>query len=212
MFIKTGKEREMNKDKILPISLEYGTKNQILEFDLNRMPHLSITGGNSETQASIVGKIMESWEQSSWIQPAVIDLTGKIAPEAMTETIAIEKLNKAEEELRRRYVVLSKKHLKNNFEYLKKEGQDMPFVPVIIFGFETFADPKNRQDAIQSIGKMAQKGRCAGINLILCSTDEKIIDGRLDANFPAKLVLRSNDEKDFSFSSFGSPKLNISAK
>ena len=187
----------------LPIRLEQKGNDQPLSFDLNKMPHLSITGGTPECQASVIHKILEFWASKSSIEPEVLDLAGTLTPEtpAISEGMFISKLYEMLAVLERRYDELARQMFKNTREYLDHGHNDMPFRPVILFGFEKMSGSQFREDAEKLICKLAQKGRAAGIDLILCSTDAKMLKGAIDCNFPAKLIFRSDDEKDFSWKS-----------
>ena len=197
----TGK-RTATSDN-LPIRLEQKGNDQPLSFDLNEMPHLSITGGTSECQASVIRKILKFWESSPSIEPAAADLAGTLDPEtpAISEETFIGKLHEMRDVLERRYDELAKRGLRNTKEYLALGHDDMPLRPFILFGFEKMAYSRFRNEAEKLICKLAQKGRAAGIDLILCSTDAEILNGVIECNFPAKLIFRSNDEKDFSWKS-----------
>lgn len=213
----TGKNRNEGRlpgMPFLPVRLNYGNNDQPLEFDLNRMPHLSVTGGTPECQASVIRQILQYWEYRSWIKPEVIDLGGKLDPEksAASETDLTAKLHEMTAVLLSRYDELAKNGFRNAGEYLDEGHHDMPFRPVIILGFEKLAASKLLPDAVELICGLAQKGRAAGIDLILCTADEALLKGMLAANFPAKLFFRNSDEKDFSFSSMTDPQISVPGK
>ena len=137
------------------------------------------------------------------IEPAVLDLAGTLKPgrPAISEETFIRKLYEMLDVLEQRYDELAKRKLRNTREYLEQGYKDMPFRPIILFGFERMSDSQFRKDAETLICKLAQKGRAAGIDLILCSTNAEILKGIIDCNFPAKLIFRSDDEEDFSWES-----------
>ncbi len=165
------------------------------------MPHLSITGGTPECQTSLIRKILNFWTATPLIEPAVLELAGTLEPEtpAISEETFIRKLYEMLDVLEHRYDELAKRELRNTREYLEQGYKDMPFRPVVLFGFERMSVSQFRNDAETLICKLAQKGRAAGIDLILCSTNAEILKGIMDCNFPAKLIFHSNDEKDFSW-------------
>ena len=112
----------------------------------------------------------------------MLDLAGTLNPEtpAISEGMFISKLYEMLAVLERRYDELAKQMFKNAREYLDHGHNDMPFRPIILFGFEKMSGSQFREDAEKLLCKLAQKGRAAGIDLILCSTDAKMLKGVID--------------------------------
>lgn len=187
----------------LPVNI-CGKAGKTLQFDLNQMPHLLITGGISDAHTAVVRQMLIGWKTCTLIKPVVIDLTGKLTPEktADSETFLRDKLHEMTGILECRYDELAMMKIKSVGAYLAQGHQNMPFHPVIILGFEKVLSTIHFSDDIFTpFCRLSRKGRAAGIDLVLCSTDKKIMKGFFAANCPAKLVFRSADEKDFIFSS-----------
>ncbi len=131
---------------------------------------------------------------------------------------AIKALNWAIGEMERRYEVLAEHGQVNVDDYNKKvlapalekarkkskEGQEVkdlpPKLPYIIILFDEYNDfmlsyPKEITPLITSL---TQKGRAAGIHLILATQrpDVKVITGTIKANIPARIALKTTSQID----------------
>ena len=193
--MKNDRRGEKGPEMLLPVSLEYGDEGKILRFDLWRMPQMVMTGGTPDHQAAVVRKILDGWQALPWIEPVIVNFSDRPAPG--TEADPVAKLGELQKTLDLRYRTLAGKGLKTAAEYLAEGHDDMPFHPVVILGFGKPAAPASAADLIHDL---AVRGRAAGIDLVLCSTDAECPKGELACDFPAKLVLRGGGEKDLSFS------------
>ncbi len=129
---------------------------------------------------------------------------------------AIKALNWAIQEMERRYEVLSENSQLNVSEYNKKillpaiekakknknsEENKLPEkMPYIVIIFDEYNDfmlsyPKEISPLITSL---TQKGRAAGIHLILATQrpDVKVITGTIKANIPARIALKTTSQID----------------
>jgi len=101
-------------------------------------------------------------------------------------------LESAVAEMERRYAVLARE----GSESLSQRGarEDMPFRVIL---FDEFADlilgGKTEREHFESlVARLAQKGRAAGIHLVLATQrpDSKVVTGLLKANLPLRICLR----------------------
>lgn len=131
---------------------------------------------------------------------------------------AIKALNWAIQEMERRYEILAEHGQVNVSDYNKKilspalekarkknkEGDEVtglpPKMPYIIIIFDEYNDfmlsyPKEISPLITSL---TQKGRAAGIHLILATQrpDVKVITGTIKANIPARIALKTTSQID----------------
>ena len=131
---------------------------------------------------------------------------------------AIKALNWAIQEMERRYEVLSENGQVNVEEYNKKilgpalekarkkvkVGEELtglpPKMPYVIIIFDEYNDfmlsyPKEISPLITAL---TQKGRAAGIHLILATQrpDVKVITGTIKANIPARIALKTTSQID----------------
>jgi S-DNA-T family DNA segregation ATPase FtsK/SpoIIIE len=131
---------------------------------------------------------------------------------------AIKALNWAIQEMERRYEVLAENGQVNVTDYNKKvlspalekarkknkEGSEVsglpPKMPYIIIVFDEYNDfmlsyPKEITPLITAL---TQKGRAAGIHLILATQrpDVKVITGTIKANIPARIALKTTSQID----------------
>jgi S-DNA-T family DNA segregation ATPase FtsK/SpoIIIE len=113
----------------------------------------------------------------------------------MTEIAAAQAfLNKAMEEMDRRYAVLAKERFSNLGERQAAGRCDLAFWVIV---FDEFADlilagREEKKQFEAAVARLAGKGRAAGIHLILATQrpDRNIVTGLIKANLPLKICLR----------------------
>jgi S-DNA-T family DNA segregation ATPase FtsK/SpoIIIE len=105
---------------------------------------------------------------------------------------AIACLENAVTEMDRRYAVLARAGCESLSQ--RGAGSDMPFRVIL---FDEFADlilsgKSEREHFENLVARLAQKGRAAGIHLVLATQrpDAKIVTGLLKSNLPLKICLR----------------------
>ncbi|MHA3771537.1 DNA translocase FtsK [Verrucomicrobiota bacterium sgz303538] len=105
---------------------------------------------------------------------------------------AISCLEGAVEEMDRRYVKLAAE----GFESLPQRGADeaMPFWVLVFdeFGDLVLSSRRQREHFETLVSRIAQKGRAAGIHLVLATQrpDRKVVTGLIKSNLPLKICLR----------------------
>ncbi len=109
---------------------------------------------------------------------------------------AIEVLHQTVEEMEKRYQQLALEGYDQIVSRHKDGKQDMPFIIIIIdeFGDLILSDKENKKIFEDLIARIAQKGRAAGIHLVLATQrpEAKVVTGLIKANLPLKICLRVN--------------------
>jgi S-DNA-T family DNA segregation ATPase FtsK/SpoIIIE len=192
----------------LVFPLGVGIDGEILTADFSdaNMCHLLVAGtsgsGKSEFLKCLVASLMVKHPPSalrlSIIDPKVLTfgalknsrhLGGPVLTQ-IDEAIAC--LDAAVAEMDTRYAKLARE----GFENLAQRGarEDMPFRVIL---FDEFADlilagRQQREQFENLVARIAQKGRAAGIHLVLATQrpDSKIVTGLIKSNLPLKVCLR----------------------
>lgn len=116
-------------------------------------------------------------------RPVVIDLRE-----------ALPRLEAAVEEMEERYRVLSREGYENLTARFAAGRPDIPFRVILFdeFGDLVLAGKSEKKAFEQLVGRLAQKGRAAGVHLILATQrpDKNVVTGIIKANLPLKICLR----------------------
>ncbi|MEI9894854.1 MAG: DNA translocase FtsK [Chthoniobacter sp.] len=192
----------------LAFSIGLGIEGDVLTADFSdpNTCHALVAGtsgsGKSEflkcLVASLVGKHPPGALQLSVVDPKILTfgalkgcryLDGPVITDFRS---AIACLDAAVGEMDRRYAALAR----DGFESLSQRGAraDMPFRVIL---FDEFADlilsgKAERENFENLVARLAQKGRAAGIHLVLATQrpDSKIVTGLLKSNLPLRICLR----------------------
>ncbi|WP_157843162.1 FtsK/SpoIIIE domain-containing protein [Bacillus sp. FJAT-42315] len=208
-------EARLNEEFVVPIGLD--PLNAVMTVDFNGTePHMLVAGstgsGKSVSLNSIVFSMMCLYKpkdlQFVFIDPKKVEFT------AFTDTMhtrhvateinsAADYLDELVEEMEHRYTLLSKEYAKNLKEYneiLKSEGRENETLPRIVIVFDEFADfmlqEKEFAKRIENtIARIGQKGRAAGLHMIVCTQSPKaeIINTTIKNNLLARLGLKVTD-------------------
>jgi len=125
-----------------------------------------------------------------------------------TEALSI--LASLEKEMEERYEAMAKCSVRNMEQYHEKYGKGqlkynhLPYYPFIVAVIDEFADytrladSKLRNQIQNKIIRLAQKGRCAGIHMVLATQRPcvDVISGIMKANFPSRLAFRTASRVD----------------
>ena len=192
----------------LAFSIGIGIDGEVLTADFSdpNTCHALIAGtsgsGKSEflkcLAASLIGKHPPGALRLSIVDPKILTfgalkecrhLDGPVITDVAA---AIACLEAAVVEMDRRYAALARE----GFESLSQRGPraDMPFRVIL---FDEFADlilsgKTEREQFENLVARLAQKGRAAGIHLVLATQrpDSKIVTGLIKSNLPLKICLR----------------------
>jgi S-DNA-T family DNA segregation ATPase FtsK/SpoIIIE len=181
--------------------------------DLLKMPHLLVAGATGSGKSVSINSMVISMLYKStpsevkmlMIDPKLLELSSYeeiphlISPVITTPKEAAEALKKMVIEMERRYKVLAERAARNIENYNIQSGieEQMPYVVIFIDELADlmFAVAAEVED---SIARLAQMGRAAGIHLILATQRPSVdvITGIIKANFPARISFQVSSKVD----------------
>lgn len=194
------------KNSASPVTMAFGREasGKIIVADLTRMPHMLIAGATGSGKSVCINDIIVSMVYKSapqdvrfiLIDPKMVEMTmfgslpHLLIPVVTDPKKAAGAMRWAVKEMTDRYKTFSEKNARNldrfNERVTKKEDR-LPRIVVII---DELADlmmvaPEEVEDSIRRI---AQLGRAAGIHLILATQrpDATVITGLIKANIPSR--------------------------
>lgn len=97
------------------------------------------------------------------------------------------------EEMERRYRMLERARVEDLAGYRRQGGHDLPHQVVIIDEYaDLLSDRKHKETLEAAIQRLGQKGRAAGIHLILATQrpDARVVTPLIKANLPLKVALK----------------------
>lgn len=178
--------------------------------DLAKMPHLLVAGttgsGKSVMSNTLILSLLYRNSPSDlkmiMIDPKQVEMTQyEDIPHLLTPIItSVEKslsaMKWAVNEMERRYTLMAKEKVKKIDDYNAKmarseDGGKMPFIVIIV---DEMADLMMQagKDLESLIVRIAQKGRAAGIHLVLATQSPKVqvITGLIKSNVPARITFK----------------------
>lgn len=175
--------------------------------DLARMPHLLVAGATGSGKSVSINSMVVSLLYKAaprevkmlMIDPKLLELsTYENIPHLISPVItgakeAAEALRKMVFEMERRYRLLAAKGVRNidGFNKVASEEEHLPYIVIFIDELADlmFASAKEVED---SIARLAQMARAAGIHLILATQRPSVdvITGVIKANFPARIAFQ----------------------
>ncbi|MDH5202799.1 MAG: DNA translocase FtsK 4TM domain-containing protein [Nitrospirota bacterium] len=181
--------------------------------DLAKMPHLLVAGATGSGKSvsintmvmSILYKATPTEVKMLMIDPKLLELSAYeeiphlVSPVITNPKEAAEALKKMVIEMERRYRVLAEKAARNIESYNNQVGEEeqLPYIVIVI---DELADLMftAAADVEDSIARLAQMGRAAGIHLILATQRPSVdvITGIIKANFPARISFQVSSKVD----------------
>jgi S-DNA-T family DNA segregation ATPase FtsK/SpoIIIE len=183
--------------------------------DLKKLPHLLIAGTTGSGKSVGINAMILSLLYRNdpdhlklmLIDPKMLefsiynDIPHLITPVITDATKAIAALANMVGEMERRYKLMAESRTKNidnyNEKILKKGGEAMPFIVVII---DELADlmMNGGKDVEFSIARLAQMARAAGIHLVVATQRPSVdvVTGLIKANLPSRLSYRVGQRID----------------
>ncbi len=160
--------------------------------------------GKSEFLKSIVASLVHRAPPDrvrlTLIDPKILTFTSLAALAHVDQPVVTEpgetlpRLEAALEEMEERYRVLSREGFENLSARFAAGRQDIPFRVILFdeFGDLVLAGRNEKQSFERLVGRLAQKGRAAGVHLILATQrpDRHVVSGIIKANLPLKICLR----------------------
>lgn len=169
-------------------------------FDIREAPHMLVAGSTGSGKSVFLNSIIKQLLKIDTVElhvfdPKQVELADyegvKKVVEYQSDPFKIEEsLEKLVNEMEIRYTAFKKLKIKSI-----KETADFKYKFIFI---DEFADLKLKSQINNSIQLLAQKGRAAGIHIIIASqrVSTKIISGDIKVNFPTKAVFRMAKEVD----------------
>ncbi len=213
VFIKeiiSSKAFQSSESK-LTLAIGKDVTGQPVVTDLEKMPHLLIAGATGSGKSvclhtlinSILFKATPDEVKFIMIDPKMLELPVYDGlPHLMHEVVvdikdAARVLKWAVRCMEERYEKLKEKGAKNVISYREAGGDDMP---IIVIAIDELADLMMvvGKDVEDSIGRLAQKARAAGIHLIVATQRPSvdIITGTIKANLPARIAFKVPSKTD----------------
>ncbi len=211
----------------LPLALGKDIGGNPFIADLAKMPHLLIAGstGSGKSVAintmicSILFKAPPERVRFILIDPKMLELSvydnipNLLLPVITNPKRAAAALRWAVEEMERRYTLMSETGTRNITSYNKRvrrqekqrleagdEAESPEFLPYIVIIIDELADLMMvaSKEVEESITRLAQMARAAGIHLILATQRPSVdvITGLIKANFPARISFRVSSKID----------------
>ena len=191
-----------NKSKIA-FALGKATNGEHIMADISKMPHVLIAGATGSGKSvcintiicSIIYRAKPTEVKMMMIDPKVVELSSYngiphlIVPVVTEPKNASAALQWAVDEMVKRFRLFAETKSKNLDSYNEKQEKKMPQIVVIV---DELADlmmvsPKEVED---SICRIAQMGRAAGIHLIIATQRPSVdvITGLIKANMPTRIA------------------------
>ena len=181
--------------------------------DLLKMPHLLVAGATGSGKSVSINSMVISMLYKStpsevkmlMIDPKLLELSAYeeiphlISPVITTPKGAVEALKKIVIEMERRYKVLAERAARNIENYNAQTGIEEQMSYIVIF-IDELADLmfSVAAEVEDSIARLAQMGRAAGIHLILATQRPSVdvITGIIKANFPTRISFQVSSKVD----------------
>ena len=210
----------------IPILLGRDIAGSVYLTDLSKAPHLLIAGstgsGKSVCMNTLIMSLLFRFSPDElkliMVDPKVVELEMyRPIPHLITPVVNDPKkvplaLRWGVNEMERRYNVLAKVKAKNLAAFNSRPPDPQPVIddfgavvpaklPILIIIIDELADimmTDAKSDVEQSICRIAQKGRAAGIHLVIAtqSPRKEVVTGLIKANIPTKIAFRVSNGMD----------------
>jgi hypothetical protein len=191
----------------LPIGI--GAGNKIKWVNFNDYPHWLVGGSTGSGKSNLINTIFSTLISiyiPAEIRIAAIDLKGGLelgdydgVPHLLGPIVeqveeAADLLAQLEAEMARRFELLKHEHARDLYGYNLRARETLPRIIVIFDEFgaaEGFGDLTARIHA--SVTQLVSRGRAAGINLIICTTDPRVstVPGRIKSGCVVRIAGRT---------------------
>jgi len=218
VYLREILESKAFKDTKSKLALAFGKdiQGECLVADIDDMPHILIAGTTGAGKSVCISSLIMSMLYNSYpsevqflmIDPKMVELAAfadipqLITPIVTNAKKAANALKWIVGEMEDRYQKLAKAGVRNITGYNKivsesNESENMPYIVVII---DELADLMSvaRRDVEDSITRLAQLSRAAGIHIILATQRPSVdvITGVIKANFPCRLSFQVSSKVD----------------
>ncbi len=205
----------------LQIGLGRDITGEAVLAELNKMPHLLVAGATGSGKSVCINGIITSILMKAkphevklmMIDPKMVELNvyngipHLLAPVVTNAKKASQALQKVVSEMERRYDLFSHtgtRNIEGYNEYVKRyneeEGVNQPLLPYIVVIVDELADLMMvaSSDVEDSITRLAQMARAAGIHLIIATQRPSVdvITGVIKANIPSRIAFAVSSMTD----------------
>lgn len=210
-----------NKDKMLEVPLGRDISGNVAVADLTKMPHLLIAGSTGSGKSVCINGIITSLLMKAkpnevklmMIDPKKVELNvyngipHLLTPVVTNPKKAAQALQKAVEEMERRYELFATTGMRNITGYNEyvheknaENGENQPTLPFIVVIVDELADLMMvASNAVEdAITRLAQMARAAGIHMILATQRPSVdvITGIIKANVPSRIAFAVSSGTD----------------
>ncbi|WP_230495654.1 DNA translocase FtsK [Pseudoneobacillus rhizosphaerae] len=215
-----AKENDRPDSKLL-IGLGRDITGEAVLAELNKMPHLLVAGATGSGKSVCINGIITSILMRAkphevklmMIDPKMVELNvyngipHLLAPVVTDAKKASQALKKVVNEMERRYDLFSHtgtRNIEGYNDYIKRinqeEGEKQPLLPYIVVIVDELADLMMvaSSDVEDSITRLAQMARAAGIHLIIATQRPSVdvITGVIKANIPSRIAFAVSSQID----------------
>lgn len=214
--------KELDKpDSKLQIGLGRDITGEAVLAELNKMPHLLVAGATGSGKSVCINGIITSILMRAkphevklmMVDPKMVELNvyngvpHLLAPVVTDAKKASQALKKVVSEMERRYELFSHtgtRNIEGYNEHVKKHnletGEKQPLLPYIVVIVDELADLMMvaSNDVEDSITRLAQMARAAGIHLIIATQRPSVdvITGVIKANIPSRIAFAVSSATD----------------
>ncbi|MBA2876550.1 S-DNA-T family DNA segregation ATPase FtsK/SpoIIIE [Anoxybacillus caldiproteolyticus] len=208
-------------DAKLLIGLGRDISGEAVVAELNKMPHLLVAGATGSGKSVCINGIITSLLMRTkphevkmmMIDPKMVELSvyngipHLLAPVVTDPKKASQALKKVVSEMERRYELFSHtgtRNIEGYNEYIQRHNQQsdakQPLLPYIVVIVDELADLMMvaSSDVEDSITRLAQMARAAGIHLIIATQRPSVdvITGVIKANIPSRIAFSVSSQTD----------------
>lgn len=218
--VLSGKNNNKPEAKLL-IGLGRDITGEAILAELNKMPHLLVAGATGSGKSVCINGIITSILMRAkphevklmMIDPKMVELNvyngvpHLLAPVVTDAKKASQALKKVVSEMERRYELFSHtgtRNIEGYNDYIKRynaeEQENQPLLPYIVVLVDELADLMMvaSSDVEDSITRLAQMARAAGIHLIIATQRPSVdvITGVIKANIPSRIAFAVSSQTD----------------
>lgn len=202
----------IQREKLLEVPLGKDISGEVVSCNLAEMPHLLIAGSTGSGKSVCINDIIISLLMQAkpnevkllMVDPKMVELSVyNDIPHLLTPVVtnprkASQALHKVVEEMERRYDYFAQEGVRNIKGYnAHHEAEKMPYIVVIV---DELADLMMvaSKEVEDSIIRLAQKARAAGIHMILATQRPSVdvITGIIKANVPSRIAFAVSSGTD----------------